>query len=133
MGVYSQIIINKGAEVTDDFLITTIKEIPRIILVGYQTIYKPYPVFISSWQLEDNEWEEDNLFSDNIVSTSTWNIQVAENIMTIESNSKDDNLTVELNQQKDGFNVYSESDHNKKMEFKLQAGVIVILADFIKL
>ncbi len=114
MEVHSQIIIKKGAEVTDDFIFSKVKGIPTIILSGYQTIYKPYPVFLSTWQLKDGEWEKVNLFSNNIVSNDIWNIKVAENMMTIESKNKDE-LTVGLNQQKNGFEVYSEADHKKSM------------------
>jgi hypothetical protein len=125
MGVHSQIIINKGAEVTDDYLFSKVKGIPTVILSGYQTTYKPYPVFLSTWQLTDGEWKKVNLFSNNMVSNEIWNIKVSENMMTIESKNTDE-LTVGLNQQKDGFEVYSEADQNKKLEFKLQGGQIVL-------
>lgn len=92
---------------------------------GYQTIYKPYPVFLSTWQLKEGEWEKANLFSNNIVSNDIWNIKVTENMMIIQSKNKDE-LTVGLNQQKNGFEVYSEADHNKKLEFKLQGEQIVL-------
>lgn len=125
MEVNSQIIINKGAEVTDNFLFLKAKGIPTIILSGYQTIYKPYPVFLLTWQLKDGEWKKVNLFSNNIMSNDIWNINVTESMMTIESKSKDE-LTVRLNQQKDGFEVYTEPNQNKKLEFKLQGKQIVL-------
>lgn len=123
--VKSQIIIKKGAEVADDYLFSIVKGLPTVILSGYQTTYKPYPVFLSTWQLKDGEWKRVNLFSNQIVSNEIWNIKVSENMMTIESKNKDQ-LTVELNQQKDGFGVYSEADQNKKLEFKLQGEQIVL-------
>lgn len=125
MEVHSQIIINKGAEVTDDFLFTKVKGIPSIILAGYQTIYKPYPLFLSTWQLADGVWKKVNLFSSNIVSNDICNINVTENMITLESEHKDE-LTVGLNQQKDGFEVYFETDQNKKLEFKLQGEQIIL-------
>lgn len=125
MEAHSQIIINKGAEVTDDFIFTKVKGIPTVILAGYQTTYKPYPVFSSTWQLKDGEWKKVNLFNNNEVSNEFWNIKVSENMMTIESKSNDE-LTVGLNQQKDGFAVYSEADLNKKLEFNIQGEQIVL-------
>ena len=124
MEVHSQIIISRGAEVTVDYLFSKVKGIPTVILSGYRTIYKPYPVFLATWQLKDGEWKEVNLFSDNMVSNEIWNIEVNGKYMTITSKNKEEQLTVRLNQQKDGFEVCA--DQNKKLKFKLQGEQIIL-------
>jgi hypothetical protein len=120
-----QTIIDKGTVVTDDFLIWKVKGAPTVVLTGYLTLYKPYPVFLSTLQLMDNKWEKTNLFSNNIVSNDVWNFTLSDNMVKVESKKKDE-ITVEMNQQKDGFVVYSEVDQKKKFEFKLEGNQITV-------
>lgn len=122
--VYSQIIINKGAEVTDDFLFLEVKGAPTVILAGYQTIYNPYPIFLASWHLKDSEWKKVNLFSNDVVSNENWDIKVSENMATIESNDMDE-LIVVLDKQKGCYKVYSDVEQNKKLEFRFQGDQMV--------
>ncbi len=123
--IHSQIIINKGAEVVEDFLVSNTKGLPTVTLAGYLTMYKPFPVFLSTWQLKDNKWSKTNMFSKSIASNDGWEIKVSESELVVESKSKDE-ITVEINQQKNGFVVYSEADQQKKIEFKLDGEEITM-------
>ena len=117
--IHSQILINRGAEVVDDFVVTNIKSLPTIILTGYLTMYKPFPVFLSTWQLNDNKWGKINVFSKNITKNNICRLSVADNRLSIK-NIGNEEITVEVNQKENGFLVYSEQNHKEKIELKLE-------------
>ncbi|MDD2402623.1 MAG: hypothetical protein PHI90_08220 [Clostridia bacterium] len=121
--VFAQIIINKGAEVVDDFLISKINSVQTVTLAGYLTMYKPFPVFLSIWQLRDNKWSKACLYSDGIVTNDNWKLMIKENKLTVESKNNNE-ITVKINQQKQEFVVYSEADKKNKIEFNLKSGKI---------
>lgn len=124
--VNTQIIVNKGADVIDDFLMVKVKDKPTLVLAGYYTVYKPFPVILSTWQMSDDKWNKVGVFNSTIISNNLWDFKLSENKLTVENKNKDE-ITVETNQQRDGFLIYSETDQNKRIELKLLGDQISII------
>ena len=122
---HAQIIISKGAEVVEDFLVIKNNGESTLTLAGYLTMYKPFPVFLSTWQLKDNKWSKTNLFSKSIIANDVWELKITDNELVVESKSKDE-INVEINQQSKEFVVYSEVNQKKNIEFKFEGEEIMM-------
>jgi hypothetical protein len=122
--VMVQCLDKKGADVVNDLIVLKAKDRSIMLLAGYQTSYYPPPVFLSSWEFNGDKWIEVDLFKNNISSEDTLKITKYENRISVEGKDRI-KLTVEQNQQRDGFVVYSEAD-KKKREFRLSGEQIVM-------
>jgi hypothetical protein len=116
--VSAQVLINKGVDVVNNILILKEKDSVILFLAGYRTLYKPYPTFLTTFQLKEGRWEKINLFNDSIESNDFWEITKHENTLTVEIKEKIDGF-IEITQQKNGYKFYSEVNPDRKLEFRL--------------
>lgn len=120
-----QLLVDQGGEMVKDFTVINVNKKDYLLLVGYLTLYKPYPVFASTWELNNNIWQPINIFSDKINSNATWEFSIYDNELIIENINKDV-ISVDLIKKDIGFEAYSEVDSSAQAKFILSDNQIIL-------
>ncbi len=110
-GACVQLLADKDAQIVREIIILESDGVVKLFLGGYLTTYKPYPVFVSSWRLEDGKWIKSDDFSS--VGYNKEGFSVYDNILIYE-NVKKQEITIDENLTGDGF-VFSSTRLNKNI------------------
>ncbi|WP_134684993.1 hypothetical protein [Brevibacillus migulae] len=115
----SQLLLEQGAELVQDFFLTKIGGKDHLIALGHLTENTPSSVFAVAWVLNQNKWEPANVFAENNPLPQVWNAQLYENELMINHTG---NATVNITptEQNDGFVLTTDEAPDQKVTFKLE-------------
>lgn len=116
--VFNQLLVEESSKIIDDFYLLKTNDRLIITLTGYLTIYKPNPVFASSWQFEGGKWKKVSIFDSNILSNDIWSYDIYNNDLIIENKNKS-NILIRVNEESNGFEIYLQNDSTEKVQFKV--------------
>jgi len=114
--VHSQLLIEQGAELVDDYFVTTIQGKEHLVALGHLTEQTNSTVFAAAWQLKQDKWEPANVFPEQVTMPEGWQAEVFENQVTITNR---ENANVSITAAKDGFTVSMEESPHEEIHFKV--------------
>jgi|GEM_PF-3804497 len=75
--------IEQGAELVDDYFVTTIRGKEHLVALGHLTEQTNSTVFAAAWQLKQEKWEPANVFPEQVTMPEGWQAEIFENQVTI--------------------------------------------------
>ncbi|MCP3795036.1 hypothetical protein [Paenibacillus sp. CH40] len=115
--VRAQLVLNEDAQKVTDFVVSTYKGKVELLLGGYLSLYSPKPVFVSSWELDNQKWSEKNHSFTNIInSTDFWDLSIEDNTLTVE-NQQHIEMNIGISENMDGFLITSDMVPNVIVQF----------------
>jgi len=131
----AQVLVDKGAEIVSEFLLVKTSSDQFVLtLAGYAAVYKPYPVFISTYQFEEDSWNPTNILGNiSEINDDTWIANVHNNLLVIE-NYIDTSELLEINNLPNGFEFVSPADQrliatfdSNQIHFKTNTAITKVL------
>lgn len=118
---YVQMLHAQSADNIDDIII--VDEDNEIIMLagGYLTSYRPFPIFLSTWKLVENQWVAVNLF-DNDISLGE-EFTLFENKIILNSNTQQ---KIKLNHEGDEFLISEEDSGKNQYQFIIREGEVIL-------
>ncbi|AIQ18034.1 hypothetical protein H70357_16130 [Paenibacillus sp. FSL H7-0357] len=89
----------------------------ELLLGGYLSLYSPKPVFVSSWELDNQKWtEKKHSFTNTIDSNDFWDLSIEDNTLIIE-NQQYIEMNIEISEDTNGFVITSDKDTSVTVQF----------------
>jgi hypothetical protein len=115
--VHAQLVVNEDSEIVRDFVIRTYNDKIELLLGGYLSLYSPKPVFVSSWELDNQKWtEKKHSFTSAISSNDFWDLSIEDNTLIVE-NQQYIEMNIEISEHTNGFVITSDKDASVTVQF----------------
>lgn len=115
--VHAQLVVNEDSEIVRDFVIRTYNDKIELLLGGYLSLYSPTPVFVSSWELDNQKWtEKKHSFTNTISSNDFWDLSIVDNTLIVE-NQQYIGMNIEISEHTNGFVITSDKDASVTVQF----------------
>jgi len=116
-----QMLLSKTADTIADIVIVNENEEIIMVAGGYLTSYNPFPIFLSTWKLVENQWVSIDLFDSDI--TSGEEFEFFENKITLHSNTQE---KIQVNSEGKGFTIINEDSGKIQYKIIIEEGEVVI-------
>jgi hypothetical protein len=120
--VHAQPLIEQGAEITTDFVVTKAKDGLFIGLTGYLSTGKPHPVFLATWTLREEQWQPRAI--PNLTQPEGWTVEVSDNEASFQA---DGELFVEVSDADKTIHI-TQDESGKRIAVLLQTGEVLLHA-----
>jgi hypothetical protein len=118
--VHAQTLIEQGAEITNDFVVTKAKDGLFIGLTGYLTVEKPHPVFLATWTLREEQWQPRAI--PNLTQPEGWSVEVTDNEASFQA---DGEMFVEVSDADKTIHI-SQDEAGKRITLSFRTGEVML-------